>query len=88
MCKDNNGNTVADAFCSHPKPPITQTGTPATCNTTPVNGVCSTTENSCSVGSVANYNPTTHTWSCIGSNGGTTASCSTSIQGTCGSANG
>jgi peptidoglycan hydrolase-like protein with peptidoglycan-binding domain len=46
-----------------------------------VNGVCSATVNACSVGSFADQtdSATQYLWQCVGSNGGTTASCSATI---------
>jgi hypothetical protein len=46
-----------------------------------VNGLCSTTLNSCSTGTFSDKtdSPTEYLWSCLGSNGGNTASCSLPI---------
>lgn len=58
-----------------PTPPlISQPAEPST----PVNGICGSSLNSCTQGTfqdVANTN-TAYIWSCLGSNGGVTASCS------------
>jgi len=69
----------------------------------PINGVCGSsnggsfsiapTTNLCSAGTASSVttNPTTFTWTCSGTGGGTTASCSANItptNGSCGTANG
>ncbi len=61
--------------------------TAASCSVA-VNGVCAATHYSCTVGTSANNvdGTTQWTWSCIGANGGTTASCSESkpaVNGVC-----
>ncbi len=53
--------------------------TPFTVNPASVNGTCAATHYNCSAGTSINNNPNSAsawTWSCAGSNGGTTASCS------------
>ncbi len=62
-----------------------------------VNGACSSTAGACSAGTASGDNNqtacgTTRTWSCTGSGGGTTASCSKAnaacvVNGSCGSSN-
>jgi len=49
----------------------------------PVNGVCGTARNTCSMGTsgTANESSTSYTWSCDGSSGGTTAQCSLDKDG-------
>ncbi|MFA6076841.1 MAG: LamG-like jellyroll fold domain-containing protein [Candidatus Paceibacterota bacterium] len=49
---------------------------------TPENGLCSTTLNQCTTGTFSDITDTStnYLWSCLGSNGGTTASCSISIS--------
>ncbi|MEX0931794.1 MAG: LamG domain-containing protein [Candidatus Paceibacterota bacterium] len=44
----------------------------------PTNGSCGLTQNNCTFGTLSNttQNPTQYLWSCLGENGGTTASCS------------
>ena len=56
-------------------------GQPVTPPATPVNGSCSTALNSCSTGILSDTPDTgaNYLWSCLGSNGGTTASCSLPI---------
>ena len=58
---------------------------------TPVNGSCGTTQNSCATGTFSDIadSSANYLWSCLGSSGGTTASCSlpipsTPINGVCG----
>ena len=48
---------------------------------TPINGSCSTTLNQCTAGTFSDITDTStnYLWSCLGSNGGTTASCSLPI---------
>jgi cysteine-rich repeat protein len=79
QCDD--GNTNSGDGCS------------STCQTevTPVNGVCGSSNNSCTSGALndATDTSTNYLWSCVGSNGGSTASCSLAkpLNGVCGSSN-
>jgi len=68
-------------------------------HSTTVNGACGSangqgfstapTSNLCSAGTASGIKGTgPWTWTCTGSNGGTTASCSANLDGACGSANG
>ena len=43
VCKDNNGNVVADSFCGYPKPATTQNGTTESC----------TNNSSCTINTIA-----------------------------------
>ena len=84
VCKNNSGVIVADSLCPQPKPATSQ---PANCSTSnPVNGVCGTVEQTCSAGTVANYDNYSHTWECEGSNGGNTDYCSMDSVAQCGTA--
>jgi hypothetical protein len=75
-CEGLNGGSTATG-CNFPKPLV------------PVNGVCSTTTDQCTVGTRSSpyesSGSTTDQWSCTGINGGTTASCSVAkiINGSC-----
>lgn len=84
VCKRNDGTTVADTFCTGPKPPTSQA-----CNTqacaAPQNGQCGFICNGftdspwCNVGSMvsltANDTTKTYFWTCNGVNGGTPTAC-------------
>lgn len=71
VCKDASGNQVSDSNCTAVKP-----ATYKTCSS-PVDGICGVSAWVCAVWTTALYLPgAPTTWSCFGSNGGTTASCS------------
>ena len=57
----------------------------------PVNGACGATNNACTAGTLNDIadSATQYLWQCVGSNGGTTASCSLNkpVNGACGAAN-
>lgn len=61
-----------------------------TCAAPPVNGSCGATNNACTAGTLSNTpdSPTQYLWNCVGSNGGSTASCSQNkpVNGACGAA--
>ena len=70
-------------------------GAPVSCSS--INGSCGGSANTCSSGSPSGYSAGScggsQTWSCVGSGGGTTASCSIAnaacvVNGSCGAANG
>lgn len=65
-----------------------RTGTKNCTATTPTNGLCSSTHYGCIAGTSAgnSFNGTTYSWSCDGTNGGSTDSCSetpTPVNGSC-----
>jgi len=100
-CAGHNGGTSTNCYVSIINEGYTVwfTGGAAP---TPVDGTCGSSQggsftsapstNLCSAGTASSVTTgsTTYTWSCVGSNGGSTASCSANIavNGSCGSANG
>lgn len=92
-CVRNDGATVADSFCNTAKPATSQSCNIEAC-TTPIHWVCgplhgqtlteapslTQASNFCTTGlssSIASE-PSSYTWSCSWTNGGTTANCSAS----------
>jgi len=85
VCKDNNGNVVADYFCGYP-PAKTQNGSIESCNITPVNWLCGSssgqtfntvpTTNLCDAGTPSFvFGAGPYLWTCAWIDGGTTDSC-------------
>jgi hypothetical protein len=78
-CRGTTTATNPPADIPPPTPPADTTPPPP--SPTPVNGQCSTTLNTCTTGTFTDTTDTssTYLWSCTGSNGGTTASCTLPI---------
>jgi len=85
ICKKNDRTTIYGT-CKDTTCAPTPTPTPST--PIPINGVCGTTQNSCTAGTSLDVSDTSsyYKWNCQGINGGTTASCQLEkpIDGKCG----
>lgn len=80
-CAGTDGAVVGNEYCLPGDKPSTTNTCAAVPSVCPVNGVCGSSANTCSSGTTSGYSAGScggsQTWSCVGLNGGNTASCST-----------
>jgi hypothetical protein len=93
-CKDQNGNSANSSLCTAAQPPASQSCNSQACPLQPLNGLCGSANGAvlpaapqaglCNQG-IASASPSCNgsgkwTWTCSGANGGTSASCSASLN--------